>query len=76
MKMKNKKVLVGMSGGVDSSCAAFLLKKEGFEVDLFDGTQYGDGELSSPQNRARFLQARNLFSCINNSARTLNRITR
>lgn len=40
----------------------WILKKEGFEVDLFDGTQYGDGELSSPQNRARFLQARNLFS--------------
>ena len=31
MKPKNKKVIVGMSGGVDSSVALILLKKQGFE---------------------------------------------
>ena len=32
MKMKKEKIVLGMSGGVDSSVAAVLLQNKGFEV--------------------------------------------
>ena len=34
------RVLLGMSGGVDSSVAAYLLKEDGYEVMLYSSKNY------------------------------------
>ncbi len=56
---KSKKVLVGLSGGVDSSVTALLLQKEGYEVegvflDFWKSAKSADGFVSA-QKVADFL---------------------
>lgn len=52
-ELKNKKIAVAMSGGVDSSVVACLLKNEGYDIAGFTMVQYDDEEFGySPEEGA------------------------
>ena len=56
--MKNKRVVVGMSGGVDSSIAAYLLKQQGYDVvGLFMKNWEDDDTETYCSSRQDFLDA-------------------
>ena len=48
--MKSERVIVAMSGGVDSSVAALLLQKQGFEVIGVTMRLYSLDESDVPEN--------------------------
>lgn len=58
---KNKKVLLGMSGGVDSSVSALLLKKQGYEVIGVTLELFAE---SSCCNKDTYLEAKNVCNLL------------
>lgn len=64
--MENKRVIVGMSGGVDSSVAAFLLKQQGYDViGLFMKNWEDDDTDAYCSTRQDFLDAASVADVIN-----------
>lgn len=63
--MKKKRVIVGMSGGVDSSVAAFLLKQQGYDViGLFMKNWEDDDRDAYCSSRQDFLDAASVADVI------------
>jgi tRNA-specific 2-thiouridylase len=59
-----KKVLIGLSGGIDSSYSAYLLKEGGYEVEgvylkLHSRDNYFDKNIERVNKVAKFLNIKN-----------------
>ncbi len=61
MANKNKKIVIGFSGGVDSSVAAFLLKKNGWEpLAVFLELPYWDKKKEKVRNKKAINKAKSI----------------